>query len=262
MIYFIISFVASAIGAVCGIGGGVIIKPVLDMFRMESVSTISFLSGCTVLSMSCYSVGKSFLAREKKVKASIGMPLAAGAVAGGVAGRQIFAVLKSMTASQNMVGLIQAVCLGVVTAGTLVYIINRRKIRTYHMSNVFLCIGTGMALGLISSFLGIGGGPVNLVVLWFFFGMDTKTAAANSLYIILFSQAASLLTTLFTHSVPDFRPESLILMVAGGIGGGIAGRMLNRKIDNRAADRLLILLMLVIIGICVYNGLFCWRIGR
>ena len=52
MVAFLVSFLASTAGAICGIGGGVIIKPVLDLFQMASVSTISFLSGCTVLSMS------------------------------------------------------------------------------------------------------------------------------------------------------------------------------------------------------------------
>lgn len=41
---------------------------------------------------------------------------------------------------------------------------------------------------------------------------------------ILFSQTASLLATLLTASVPEFRIPALILMVAGGIGGGIVGR--------------------------------------
>lgn len=54
----LISFLASTAGAICGIGGGVIIKPTLGLFQMASVSTISFLSGCTVLSMSLYSVGR------------------------------------------------------------------------------------------------------------------------------------------------------------------------------------------------------------
>jgi len=257
LIYLIVSFLASAVGAVCGIGGGVIIKPVLDMFRMESVDTISFLSGCTVLVMSCYSVGKSLLAHEGRVNAAVGMPLAAGAVAGGIAGKQIFVVIKSVAADQNSVGLIQSACLGMITVGTLVYIKNRSRIRTYTMKDTFLCIVVGIILGVISSFLGIGGGPVNLVALWFFFGMDTKTASVNSLYIILFSQAASLLTTLVTNTIPDFQPQSLILMTAGGIGGGIAGRWFNRKMDNRAVDRLLLWLMTAIIGICMYNG-FCY----
>jgi len=43
----------------CGIGGGVIIKPMLDSFDIYSVATISFLSSCTVLSMTTYSVVNS-----------------------------------------------------------------------------------------------------------------------------------------------------------------------------------------------------------
>lgn len=83
--------------------------------------------------------------------------------------------------------------------------------------------------------------------------MDTKTAAANSLYIILFSQLASLITTLVTHTVPDFRWPVLAVMVAGGIGGGMAGRVLNKRMDNRLVDRLFIGLMGLIVLICVYN---------
>ena len=64
---FLVSFLASTAGAICGIGGGVIIKPTLDLFQMASVSTISFLSGCTVLSMSLYSVGRGLLAHDSTV---------------------------------------------------------------------------------------------------------------------------------------------------------------------------------------------------
>lgn len=257
MIYFIISFMASIVGAICGIGGGVIIKPVLDMFQLESVSTISFLSGCTVLSMSCYSVGKSLLARERKVKTAIGLPLAIGASFGGIIGKQIFTFLKSLWADQNRVGLVQAICLGLVTLGTLVYILKRQYIKTHETKSPLACVLIGFVLGILSSFLGIGGGPINLVVLYYFFNMDTKTAAANSLYIILFSQVASLLTTILTHTVPDFHFQTLVLMVAGGIGGGIVGRILNRRMDNRMVDKLLLAVMTVIIFICVYNGFRC-----
>ena len=111
----------------------------------------------------------------------------------------------------------------------------------------------GLVLGILSSFLGIGGGPINLVVLYFFFSMDTKTAAANSLYIILFSQITSLITTLITASVPQFQMISLVVMVAGGIGGGIAGRKINKKIDTAAVDKLFIGLMAVIIVISLWN---------
>lgn len=81
---FLVSFLASTAGAICGIGGGVIIKPTLDLFQMASVSTISFLSGCTVLSMSLYSVGRGLLAHDSTVDFKTGTPLALGAAIGGV----------------------------------------------------------------------------------------------------------------------------------------------------------------------------------
>ena len=56
------------------------------------------------------------------------------------------------------------------------------------VKNSLVCVAVGLTLGIMSSFLGIGGGPINLVVLYFFFSMETKVAAQNSLYIILIFQ--------------------------------------------------------------------------
>ena len=259
LLFLIVSFLASAAGAICGIGGGVIIKPVLDFFGLASVSTISFLSGCTVLSMSCYNVVKNSSSGESKVKFSTGTPLAIGAAVGGVLGNQIFKLIRTMFENQNAVGSVQAGCLALITVGTLVYTLFKEKIRTHNVENKVACLLIGSVLGLLSSFLGIGGGPINLVVLFFFFGMDTKTAAQNSLYIILFSQTANLLTTLITHSVPEFSAIALMLMVAGGIGGGVAGRSINRKMDHRAVDKLFLCLMVIIICISIFN---MWKYAR
>lgn len=258
LIYFLVSLFASIVGAICGIGGGVIIKPVLDVLHLESVSTISFLSSCTVLSMSCYSVGKSLLAGERRVSFQTGTPLALGAAAGGLAGNALFSYVKGIYQDPNTVGAVQAICLAAVTLGTLLYTVNKSRIQTHSVQNRALCVVIGLALGCMSSFLGIGGGPINLVVLYFFFSMDTKTAAANSLYIIFFSQLASVSTTLLTHNMPPFRWSIFVLMVSGGIGGGIIGRALNRKIDDRAVERLFIALMAVIIAISLFNT---WRYG-
>lgn len=254
LLYFLICLMASIAGAICGIGGGVVIKPVLDMMQMGPPATINFLSGCTVLSMSLYSVSKALRAGDSKVEMSTGTPLALGAAAGGVVGKEMFSAVKAFFNGSPMVGGVQAVALGIITLGTLLYTINKSRIQIRSTSNKLACLVIGLLLGIMSSFLGIGGGPINLVVLGYFFGMDSKTAAANSLYIILFSQSASLLATVLTASVPEFRIGVLLLMVAGGIGGGIVGRKLNKKMDNKAVDKLFIGLMVLIVGICVYNA--------
>ena len=252
--FLLVSFLASVVGAICGIGGGVIIKPVLDFFGLAGVSTISFLSGCTVLSMSCYSVLKSMSSGEKRVDTAIGTPLAFGAALGGIVGKQLFSMIKDSAPNPGLVGGIQSAVLALLTLGTLIGTLYRSRMRARHVRGVLPCAGIGLALGLLSSFLGIGGGPFNLVVLFYFFSMDTKTAAANSLYIILFSQITSLVTTLVTRTVPEFSWPTLLLMVSGGILGGIVGRLCNKRMDEKAVTRLFAGLMVVIICISVFNA--------
>ncbi len=253
VIFLAVSFLASVVGAICGIGGGVLIKPILDTFGVLSVASISFLSGCTVLSMSCYSVMKAKLSRESLVDMKTGTPLAIGAAIGGIAGKMMFQQLSNLFADKNQVGAIQALCLLIITFGTMLYTLKKEQIKTHHVTSAAACVLIGLILGICSSFLGIGGGPINLVVLFFFFSMDTKTAAQNSLYIILFSQITSLANTLLTRTVPEFSIGLLVLMVAGGILGGVAGRTVNKKMDAAMVNKLFIGLMAVIMLICVYN---------
>lgn len=250
--FFIISLLASVVGAICGIGGGVIIKPLLDSFGILDVKTISFLSGCTVLAMSVYSFAVSKIKGESLVDMKVGTPLAVGAAAGGILGKNLFQALIG-SLEQNHVGAIQAGCLLALTLGTLLYTIYKNKINTLHVDNMAVCLLVGIFLGILSSFLGIGGGPINLVVLFYFFSMPTKTAAQNSLYIILFSQITSLINTVVSASVPDFSVPLLILMVSGGILGGFFGKKINRKIDEHRVDQLFMGLMAVIIGVNIYN---------
>lgn len=253
IVFALVSFLASVVGSVCGIGGGVLIKPVLDTFGILDVAAISFLSGCTVFSMSCYSVVKARINGSSLVDRKIGFPLAVGAVLGGLIGKTIFQYILGKATSKERVGAVQAACLLVITLITFLYTLNKDKIKKYHISNMPACIVIGIVLGFFSSFLGIGGGPINLMVLFFFFSMDTKTAAQNSLYIIFFSQAASLINTLGSHTVPTFDIRLLILMVIGGILGGAAGRIVNRYMEDHTVSRLFMGLMLVIMLLCVYN---------
>lgn len=251
-ICFALSLIASTIGAVSGIGGGVIIKPVMDALALFEVSTISFLSGTTVLSMTTVSLLKnrrSGIQIDKK-RSTL---LALGSVMGGVTGKYLFDFCKTQFVNEAYVGAAQAAVLLLLTIGVLGYNLFSGKIKGKNTENPFVCILLGFLLANFSSFLGIGGGPINLVVLYYFFSMDAKTAAMNSIYIIFFSQLASLLFGIVAGSIPAFPPIALVTMIAGGIGGGFAGSYALRKLSNERVSKLFAVVLAIIIAICVFN---------
>lgn len=251
---FFVALLASLTGSICGIGGGVIIKPALDATGIMSVSNINFLSGCTVFAMSIVSVYKNMRNGKIRINIKTATLLAIGAAAGGIIGRGLFQGLKEAVGNEQLVGMIQAIMLIVITGATLIYTIWRQKIQTKNCANPVVCLIIGITLGIMSSFLGIGGGPVNLVMLSYFFSMTTKEGAISSLYIIMFSQAASLGQTFITHSMPEVKFTYFAVMLAGGILGGNAGSMVNKRIKEDRVNQLFIFLMAVIILINVYNA--------
>lgn len=255
LFYFLICIFATTIGGISGVGGGVIIKPILDALSGMPVATISFLSGCTVLAMTITSMLRS-RGDSVKVERVRGTLLAVGSAVGGILGKELFELVRA--AGGSTVNVAQQVMMILLTLGVLAYTVNRPRIKTRDVHNPVGCVVIGLVLGLLSAFLGIGGGPINLALLYYFFSMDSKTAALNSLYIILFSQSASFLTTLLRGTVPDFNWAILLAMVIGGICGGTLGRGISRRLDNKGVDRLFLCLLVGITAISAWNLYRCF----
>lgn len=181
------------------------------------------------------------------------VPLALGSAMGGIFGNSLFGSVMAMFEEPRIVSGIQAVCLAVVVLLSMLYKVNKDKIRNLKVGSPAASAVIGFGLGTMSSFLGIGGGPINLVVLYYFFSMTTKEASFNSIFIILFGLLTSLGRTVLTHSVPPFEWFTLILMVGGGVFGGIIGRALNRKLEGRTVERLFLFAMVMILFVCGLN---------
>lgn len=253
IVIILVCFCASVTGSVCGIGGGVIIKPVLDAIGVIPVHTVSFLSGCTVLSMAAVSVLHSPSRVKEQFNRRIAVWLGLGSAAGGLLGKAFYQGIIGRLANTDSVGAVQAGVLLVITVGTLIYTLKKNCIGTLSITHSAACFLIGLGLGILSSFLGIGGGPVNLVVLFFFFSMRTKQAAVYSLFIIMMSQTTSLISSMANRTIPEFPPVLLATMIGCGIVGGMAGSRINKRIKEAAADKLFIGVTAVIIMINIYN---------
>ncbi len=237
ILFFLVTAGASVVGAISGIGGGIIIKPLLELVTSEPVEAIAFLSGCTVLSMAIVSL----LRRRREISAGFelrrGTLLAIGSAVGGVLGKLLFVEIRN-AAGSDMVGISQSVVLALMAVFLMVHVLCSARIRARDMQSGAVCAALGAGLGLLSAFLGIGGGPLNLAALSFFLSMDNKRASLHSIYIILFSQAASLLMTFAQRAVPDVPHQLLLTSILGGVSGALIGSALVAKMTNKTVGYL------------------------
>jgi uncharacterized membrane protein YfcA len=247
------TFVPSLLGALSGIGGGIIIKPVLDTFYQGKPEEINFLSGCTVLFMSFVSLVQRRLGGSR-FEDRRGIALAVGAVLGGITGRMVFSLALSGMGDSKGVRIAQSGILLFLTV--LVWLSMLRKVeRTIprDMGSHFFPALIGCILGMISSFLGIGGGPINIMVLSLFLGMDIKTAGLYSLLTIFFSQLASIGQGFISASTPELSLSTLIVMVCGGVMGGLAGSRLLPKMKEKQVKILFFCILWLVILLSGYN---------
>lgn len=114
--------VATFAGSISGIGGGVLIKPVMDALCDMTSSQISFLSGTTVLGMTAVSLLKS---RKGTIKIDRrGTMMALGAAFGGLFGKMLFNKATSSFPSSK-VSLVQNIIMVALTVTVFIYTLKR-----------------------------------------------------------------------------------------------------------------------------------------
>lgn len=250
---YLVAFLASLLGPLCGIGGGVIIKPVVDAMGVMPVATVSFLSGVSVLTMSLATLIQNAVARTSCVDAKSMLPLALGSSIGGVGGKIAFNYLTAALPNTELVGAVQAILLIALSALVFAYTIHKASIEGMCISSSISKALIGVLVGACWSFLGIGGGPFNLAILAYFFSIPTKEGAQSSLFIIAFSQGASLLYSLALGGLPSFEATTLVGVCMAAVVGSVAGRRIAKRISSTSMDRLYLFSLVLIACICTYN---------
>ncbi len=248
----LICFCASLLGPMCGIGGGSIIKPCLDMTHAFTLSEISFISSISVICMSLFSLSSYALSRRSYIVVREDLPVALSGAVGGFCGRLIFTRSIALLPNENLVGSTQTIILLALLIGSLYLSIRRDSLTFKELSQAGKCF-FGFLAGLFWVFLSIGGGPFNMILLTIFFMLPSARAKQVSLLIVLLSQLASLGLAVSAHTLPALAPS---IAFAGGIAGVIGaqvGKMLADRFSQKALDRLYDGSLVFMIGICLYN---------
>ncbi len=252
LIYAVIILCATFLGAFVGLGGGVIIKPLLDLIGHDTIDTVNFISSCAVFSMSISSMIKHIKAKTK-IDYKLIFTVSAGAVIGGICGASLFSYMLKIF-DNTMLKNIQGIILGILLVISVVYI-NLKNAKSFKVKSPVGIMLVGLTLGFIASFLGVGGGPINVAFLVLFFSMTVKESAVYSVGIIFFSQLSKLITTGVTHSVPHIDIAAIIAAVACAVLGGIIGAKANKKFDEKVIKTVFTIVVSAVAIVNLYNGI-------
>lgn len=253
VLYGIIVLVATTIGAMTGVGGGIVMKPAFDVLNFDSASLINLYSGFAVFSMCVISLVKRMKAGTK-FRRNTAFSLAFGSILGGWIGDKIFTLLI-LQYENAWIRFIQNSVLLLILVLICIYTIKKTQFPHYHLKNSVSIVLIGLIIGMISVFLGIGGGPLNIAVLMIAFSFTAKEAGIYSLIMIFFAQITKLLTTLpIIHTMGVNFPLVLLMIMIAIIGGNL-GTRLQFQLSDRQVERGYLGLMIVLIMICIYNVL-------
>lgn len=252
IIYFLIAIAATTIGAATGMGGGVMIKPVLDIMNDFNVATIGVLSSITVFAMAIVSVLKQ-MHQKVKINFEIAVPLALGSVAGGSIGQYVLTIIISILNANRLVMVVQNIALAILIIGVFLYMLNKSNIGTLGIKNIVLVVTTGIFLGIISAFLGIGGGPINVALLIYLFSLDIKIATLCSIITILFAQMSNLSQIAVITGFAIFDLSMLPPMVIGATAGGFIGSWFTRNLSEKTVEICFSGVQIIVLIFCIFN---------
>ncbi|MBS3923227.1 MAG: sulfite exporter TauE/SafE family protein [Nitrosarchaeum sp.] len=217
-----LGFAAGILGSMIGLGGGIIVVPVLTFFGFPPTLAASN----SLFAAFSNAVASTFsYSRQKRIEYSLGLKLGLLTIPGTVLGAYI---------SSDVTPSIFKILFGLVLVSSAVYIFLRKKIetreKTLTIQMIVFAIGASFFAGIISSFFGIGGGIIFVPLMVVGMGMTMKKAAPTSQFILLFAS----LSGVIVHSVlghPDFMQSGLL--AAGAFVGGLVGARLSLDIKER-----------------------------
>lgn len=253
IIYFIVIILANTVGAISGMGGGVIIKPVMDTLHFHPLAAISFYSSVAVFTMSIVSTLRQ-MKNGLKLKIPIALFVSLGSVIGGVIGNTTFDELIKLLSDEKYVQIIQII----LTLITLLFAFFYTKFgesRSYNLSHPLWYVMVGLFLGFISTLLGIGGGPINVALLMLCFGIPIKEATVYSIITIFFSQAAKLVTIAQTTGFGGFDLAILFYVIPAAIIGGFVGALISGKVSADRVTQIYQVVILLVLLLNIWNGI-------
>jgi hypothetical protein len=226
--FLVLGFFAGGVGALTGIGGGLIVTPVLTLFFGVPIRYAIATSLCCVIATSSGAAAR--YVEQQMTDIRLGMTLelgttlgaVGGAVVAGMVSRGLLAGLFSLMLIYGGVSMLRQAWVpgGAAPTDPTSYCVKRLPLGL---------VGSGGA-GMVSGLLGVGGGIVKVPLMYLVMGVPFKVATATSNFMLGVTAAAS---AFIYYSRGDMLPLIAVPTAIGVFFGANLGTHVFRRAKSR-----------------------------
>ena len=271
---FLVLGLGGAIGflsGVFGVGGGFLLTPLLIFIGVPPAVAVA--TGASQVMSSSVS-GVLTQIRRKGVDLRMGLVLVAGGTVGATLGVWLFSWLRARGQVDLVVSLSYVLLLGTVgglmfaeSLGAWIRTTRRPSSRRGRLhqhywlhglplkmrfpdSRLYISalvpLGVGVAVGLMTAILGIGGGFIMIPAMIYLIGMPSGVVVGTSLFQICFVSGLSTFLHAYNNQTVDI--VLALLLIAGGVVGAQFGTRAGAYLRGEQLRVLLALIVLVVCG--------------
>ncbi|MEP7129902.1 MAG: sulfite exporter TauE/SafE family protein [Sphingomicrobium sp.] len=275
----VLGFLVGVLSGMFGVGGGFLTTPLLIFYGIPP--TVAVASATTQITGASVS-GAMVHLRRGGVDMKMGGVMIAGGLLGSLVGAALFRILQASGQIDVVIGLLYVLILGGIgslmlkdSLTALGYLgakeaapaapRHNRWVASlplrwrFYRSGLYLSpvapLALGFLAGVLTVFLGIGGGFILVPAMIYLLGMPARVVVGTSLVMILAVSAATTMVHSLTTRAVDIVLAGLLLV--GGVVGAQYGAILTTRLKPDYL-RLALALIILLVGLRMFLGLF-WR---
>jgi uncharacterized membrane protein YfcA len=278
LLIIVLGFLVGLLSGMFGVGGGFLTTPLLIFYGIPP--TVAVASATTQITGASVS-GAMVHMRRGGVDLKMGGVMIVGGLFGSLVGAALFRLLQSSGQIDVVIGLLYVLIL--VSIGLLMlkdslaalgifksasaadpprhnrWVASLPLRWRFYSSGIYISpiapIALGFVAGILTVFLGIGGGFILVPAMIYLFGMPARVVIGTSLLMILAVSAATTMVHAVTTRAVDIVLAALLLV--GGVVGAQYGAILTTRMKPDLL-RLALSVIILLVGLRMFLGLF-WR---
>jgi len=231
--FFSIGILGGIISGLIGIGGGVIMVPILMYIMNFDAKTATAMSMVQVLFSSISGTIFNYFHKTIRVKYALYFGLSSMG----------FSFLGSFLTKYIDNFVIKIVYIIVAIAILVLFLVRKNDSReeiAYCNRRLFVIIPAGAVAGFIGGLLGLGGGFLFVPILVSFFCFPVKIAVGTSLMAVFLNSIPGVIGKIISV---DFNVFFALLIGIGSIGGSRLGTYLNKKLSPKAIKTIFVIIL-------------------